>query len=65
MNKTIRNNIGNYIAVNGRQETKIIIDLFSTMFNTTKQVISGNISYMACVQHSINIINVNGCSYIV
>lgn len=56
MNYQIRRAIENYINVNGRQDTRDVIDIFAKRFNTTKQRISGNISCMKCREQSINII---------
>ncbi|MFC7782899.1 hypothetical protein ACFQWC_00215 [Rossellomorea sp. GCM10028870] len=56
-NKQIRRAIKNYIKHFGMQDTRIVIDKFSKAFYTTKQRISGNISYMKCIDRSINIIS--------
>lgn len=57
MNYIIRRTIENYLKLNGSQNTRIMIDIFAKQFNTTKQRISGNISYMKCYEHSINILS--------
>lgn len=46
MNYKIRNAIIAYIAKNGMADTRIIISRMASLFNTTKQRISGNISFM-------------------
>lgn len=56
MNVRIRRAIENYVKSNGRQDTRDVIAIFAKRFNTTKQRISGNISYMKCREQSINII---------
>lgn len=55
-NKGIRRSIYKYIKRFGKQDTRFIIDIFSTAFNTTKQRISGNLSCMKCIDGTINII---------
>lgn len=57
MNYQIRRSIENYIKINGQQDTRIMIDMFSRQYKTTKQRVSGNISCMKCLEHSINIIS--------
>lgn len=56
MNDQIRRAIESYIQANGQQYTRDVIDLFAKRFGTTKQCISGNISCMKCLEHSIHII---------
>jgi len=56
MNYQIRRAIENYVKMNGRQDTRDVITIFAERFHTTKQRISGNISYMKCHEQSINII---------
>lgn len=56
MNVRIRRAIENYVKSNGRQDTRDVIAIFAKRFNTTKQRIGGNISYMKCREQSINII---------
>lgn len=55
-NKIIRRSIRNYIKRYGSQDTRDVIATFASAFGTTKQRISGNISYMCCVEGSIGII---------
>lgn len=55
-NSLIRRSMKNYIKKYGPQDTRVMIDKFSKVFNTTKQRISGNISYMNCIEGSITII---------
>lgn len=57
MNNQIRRAIEHYVKTNGRQDTRVVIALFAKQFNTTKQRISGNISYMKCHEHSIHLIS--------
>lgn len=57
MNYKIRQTIESYLKINGRQDTRTVITLFAQHFNTTKQRISGNISYMKCHEQSIDIIS--------
>ena len=56
MNVTIRTAIQNYISVNGQTESRLIIDIMAKRFTTTKQRISGNISYMVCKAGTLSII---------
>lgn len=56
MNVTIRTAIQNYISVNGPTESRLIIDIMAKRFTTTKQRISGNISYMVCKAGTLSII---------
>ena len=56
MNYQIRRAMENYIKKHGRQDTRVMIDMYAKLFNTTKQRISGNISCMKCIEGSINII---------
>lgn len=56
MNVTIRTAIQNYISVNGPIESRLIIDIMAKRFTTTKQRISGNISYMVCKAGTLSII---------
>lgn len=55
MNTEIRAAIQNYLATNGPIESRALILLLATQFNTTKQRISGNISYMVCRDVSISL----------
>lgn len=55
-NKQIRRVIKNYIRRYGMQDTRVVIEKFSKLFQTSKQRISGNLSYMKCVDGTINII---------
>lgn len=55
MNYKIRRSIENYIKMKGAQETRHVIALFAKQFKTTKQRISGNLSYMACHEQCIHI----------
>ena len=57
MNYVIRRDIEDYLKLNSSQNTRNIIAIFAKKFKTTKQRISGNISYMKCYEHSINIIS--------
>ncbi len=57
MNYNIRRTIEDYLKLNGSQNTRIVIGIFAQKFNTTKQRISGNISYMKCHEHSIYILS--------
>ncbi|MCP1110559.1 hypothetical protein [Ohessyouella blattaphilus] len=57
MNNQIRRSIERYVKKYGQQDTRVVISLFAKRFNTTKQRISGNISYMKCIEQSINIIS--------
>ena len=56
MNVTTRTAIQNYISVNGPTESRLIIDIMAKRFTTTKQRISGNISYMVCKAGTLSII---------
>jgi len=55
-NSTIRRVMKKYVKKYGPQDTRVIINKFSKIFHTTKQRISGNISFMSCIQGSITII---------
>lgn len=55
MNYQIRRSIENYIKKQGPQDTRVMIDMFAKLFNTTKQRIAGNISCMKCIEGSTNI----------
>ena len=46
LNNIIRNSILALIAVNGKTSTRFIIRLMASLFGTTRQRISGNISYL-------------------
>lgn len=48
MNIQIRQAIQSYISTNGPSDSRIVINQLAQQFNTTKQRISGNISYMVC-----------------
>lgn len=56
LNSSIRNAIQNYITVNGPIDSRVLIDLLANQFKTTKQRISGNISFMVCKVGTISII---------
>lgn len=56
MNRSIRTAIQRYIAANGPTDSRILISLLAKRFKTTKQRISGNISYMVCHAGTISII---------
>lgn len=56
LNRNIRMYITNYIATNGPTDSRVIISLAAKQFNTTKQRISGNISFMVCKADSLSII---------
>ena len=46
MNRRIRIAILAYIASNGATDTRKVISIMAHRFNTTKQRISGNVSYL-------------------
>ena len=56
-NIVIRRAIRKYKKHYGMQDTRKVITLFSNAYKTSRQRISGNLSYMACVEHSIQIIS--------
>lgn len=56
MNNAIRAAIQNYILANGPTDSRVLISLLAKQFSTTKQRISGNISYMVCRVSTISII---------
>lgn len=56
-NYYIRRAIEKYTKVNGMQDTRVIIEMFSKRFHVTKQKISGNLSAMKCFEKSITIIS--------
>lgn len=55
MNTLIRNDIQDYIAVNGPTDSRFVISTFATKYRTTKQRISGNISALVCKQGTLSI----------
>lgn len=59
MNGRIRAAIQNYIAANGPVDSRVLISFLAKQFSTTKQRISGNISYMVCRAGTISIIRNN------
>lgn len=56
MNMRIRNAIYRYLEANVPTDSRFIITMFATLFKTTKQRISGNISFMVCKAKTISII---------
>lgn len=56
MNKRIRTSIENYVKANGAIDSRLLIAMFAKQFSTTKQRISGNISYMVCKEGTLSII---------
>ena len=56
MNRMIRNAIQNYIATNGPTDSRALISIMARRFGTTKQRISGNISFMICKAGTLSII---------
>ena len=55
MNNQIRSTISNHVSVNGPSDSRIVIALMAHKFGTSKQRISGNISFMVCKEGTINI----------
>ncbi len=62
MNIIIRTAIQQFIATNGPTDSRVVISRFANQFKTTKQRISGNISYMICKAGTISIIRNKPCS---
>lgn len=56
MNRTIRNAIQQYIVMNGPTDSRALIAIMARRFRTTKQRISGNISFMVCKAGTLSII---------
>jgi len=56
MNNLIRNDISAYIAINGPSDSRKVIDIMANRFSTSKQRISGNISFMVCKASTLHII---------
>lgn len=56
MNIRIRQAILQYILTHGATDSRAIIGIFAHQFGTTKQRISGNISYMVCKAGTLSII---------
>lgn len=56
MNRKIRTAVQNYIAVNGPTDSRVLITLFANSFSTSKQRVSGNISYMVCKAGTLSIV---------
>ncbi len=56
MNIRIRQAIAQYISTHGATDSRAIISMFAHQFNTTKQRISGNISFMVCKAGTLSII---------
>lgn len=57
MNIRIRQAILQYILTHGATDSRVIIRIFAHRFRTTKQRISGNISYMVCKAGTLSIIS--------
>lgn len=55
MNVKIRAAIQNYVSVNGPTDSRVMINIMAKRFVTTKQRISGNISYMVCKAGTLSI----------
>lgn len=56
MNRMIRNAIQQYIVTNGPTDSRVIIAIMAKRFGTTKQRISGNISFMVCKAGTLSIV---------
>jgi len=56
MNSSIRSAVSAYIAANGPTNTRTVIYLLANQFQTTKQRISGNISFMVCRAGTLQVI---------
>ena len=56
MNHQIRQAISQYISLHGATESRALIRLFAQQFRTSKQRISGNLSYMICKAGTLSII---------
>lgn len=56
MNKRIRIAIEGYVKAHGVIDSRVLIAMFAMRFSTTKQRISGNISYMVCKEGTLSII---------
>lgn len=59
MNGRIRAAIQNFIKTNGPTDSRAVIEIFANQFSTTKQRISGNVSFMVCKAGTISIIKNN------
>lgn len=56
MNIMIRTAVQNYIAVNGPTDSRVLITLIANRFSTSKQRVSGNISYIVCKVGTLSIV---------
>ncbi len=56
MNTIIRSAMQQHIAINGPTDSRVLISIMARRFKTTKQRISGNISYMVCKAGTLSII---------
>lgn len=56
MNRKIRTAAQNYIALNGPTDSRVLITLLANRFSTSKQRVSGNISYMVCKAGTLSIV---------
>jgi len=56
MNIRIRNAMQQYIVMNGPTDSRVLISIMARQFGTTKQRISGNISFMVCKVRTLSII---------
>jgi hypothetical protein len=56
MNMSIRAAIQQYISANGPTDSRVVISKFASQFKTTKQCISGNISFVVCKAGTVSII---------
>lgn len=54
-NKMIRRSIRKYVKRYGKIDTRKVISIFASTCNTTRQRISGNISYLCCCDGTIAI----------
>lgn len=55
-NFRIRRFISNYVLTHGPTDSRALITLTAKQFSTTKQRISGNISFMVCKAGTLSII---------
>lgn len=55
-NKLIQRTLKRYLKRMGKKDTRKTINTFAKHFKTSKQVISGNLSYLVCIEEAIIII---------
>lgn len=60
MNEIIRDSILDYIDANGVTDTRTMVETMARWFETSKQRIAGNISYLVCKTGKLSILRMKG-----